>query len=441
MSSDYSRRLYNNILGFYMQTCFRMHIETNITFKHMTEEDYSVLAHEYIHFLQDITTSYGAFNAYAISEFMKSVAESIRQSPDGIIDVPFTPDLGLDNVYANYCIKELTYGDSFEILRINEIVELRNEKESLESVVLDSIPNVVVLLKDGGGHVHKVNFGACAVMESMAYLMEQYIAPKKISAPDYPYRIAEIITRDYYTEFGKDTLNILALCDVALLTSAPGHTFICYLGQFKEDNWLPKDPSEIYSKVLDNGYLVSGSNPGKKSFEEEMEEMSVLAIQSLQTYFNDSMPRFRRWIEETIKRGFALRIGRKDFILDIARGGNIMNNVVLRALINDYIGTPIITNPQAEGTIKSPNVAFDSDFFLFPAVGEVFKLFDRGQCNCELKDICARNGGPVDDNCDKSPWVHGVTGDKICPYSILWHNWSFKRCKPRGQRYVSDIRQ
>lgn len=439
MSGIESRRLYSNLLGFYIQTCFRIHIDTNVTFMHMSEKDYSVLAHEYIHFLQDISTTYGVFNAYAISEFMKSVAEAVRQSPDGSINVPYTPDIDSDNVYANYCVRELTYGDCKEIKQIKEIFELKNNRESLDSKDLDSIPTVSIELKDGEDNIKKIDFGACAVMESMAYLIEQYTAPKQIDAPDYPYKSAERIVQDYYPVFGKDKFNIIALCDVSLLTSAPGHTFISLLVQFKDDGWLPKDPSDVYGKVLDNGYKVSGSKSGQKSFEEEMVELCDLAIQSLQTYFNESLPRFRKWIEETLMNGFALRIKKRDYMLDIARGGNIMHNPLLKTLINDLIGTPIITNSSAEGTIKSPNVPFDSDFYLFPAVGEVFKLFDKGQCNCEMKDICSHNGGAVDDKCDTAPWTHEVSAEHFCPYSLLWHNWAFKRCMPKGQRYIDGL--
>ena len=440
MSRIESRRLYSNLLGFYVQTCFRIHIDTNITFRYMSDRDYSVLAHEYIHFLQDISTTYGAYNAYAISEFMKSVAEAIRMSPDGSIDVPYTPDIDADNVFANYCVKELTFGDSKEITQIKEIFELKNNKESLDSKDLDSIPTVSVEIKDGEDKIHKIDFGACAVMESMAFLIEQYTAPKQIDAPDYPYKVADIIVQNYYPDFGKNKLNIIALCDVSLLTSAPGHSFISLLVQFKEEGWIPNEPSDVYGKVLDDGYNVSGSKPGQKSFEEEMVELCDLAIQSLQTYFNESLPRFRKWIEVTIKSGFALRIKKRDFMLDIVRGGNIRSNPVLKALINDLIGTPIMTNPSAEGTIKSPNVPFDSDFYLFPAVGEVFKLFDKGQCNCEMKDICSHNGGAVDDKCDTAPWTHEVFIENFCPYSLLWHNWAFKRCKPRGQRCIKELK-
>lgn len=59
----------------------------------MSEDDYAVLAHEYIHFLQDISTTYGAFMAYSSSEYMRSVAAAIRNSEDGIIDVPFIPEI------------------------------------------------------------------------------------------------------------------------------------------------------------------------------------------------------------------------------------------------------------------------------------------------------------------------------------------------------------
>lgn len=424
------RLLHNSVLGFYTSSFFRIGIETNVTFRHMSSEDYSVLAHEYTHFLQDITTLYGAYNAYAVSEYIKTVAEAIRNAPHGVLDVPYTPENNSNNVFANYFVRECTYGDTKVINCIKEIIEIHNLKELLESAQLNAIPYIEIELVDGEGKTHRINFGACAVMESMAYLMESYIAPKKFPAPDYPYSIAEILVKEFYPEFAQDPLNILALCDAALLTSAPGHTFVCYLVQFKEDAWLPEKAEDIYDRTLDGGYINQGSNPGLRSFEEEMEEMRQLAIDSLFSYFNPSMVKYRKWIEKTISLGFALRVEKRDFILDIARAGDITHNAYMKALFESILGTPVMTNPTGEGTIKSPNVHFDSDFFLFPAVGEIIKLFDQGITTCDLKPVCSKLGGCVDAKCDTEPWEHEVRMDKLCPYSLMWHNWNFGLCKP-----------
>ena len=39
---------------------------------------------------------------YSSSEYMRSVASAIRNSEDGIIDVPFTPEIDSSNVYAYF---------------------------------------------------------------------------------------------------------------------------------------------------------------------------------------------------------------------------------------------------------------------------------------------------------------------------------------------------
>ena len=436
MSMYINRNLYNNVLGFYTQTSFRIHLYNNVTFNYMSKDDYSVLAHEYIHFLQDITTSYGAFNAYVISEYFKSVAESIRNSPNGKIDVPYIPKITSDNVYANYHYRDCIYGSCQEIDKITEVIQINNCNEPLESTDLKSIPYAEIEVIDALGHKEKLIFGACAVMESMAFLMEQYIAPVKKGAPDFPYHIAEMIVEEYYPEFAKNTLNIIALCDCSLLSGSPGHTFISMLIQFKNEGWIPQEPSAIYDMLLNDGFQISGSHVGSSSFEEEMESMCHLSIESLFTFFNSSMPRQRKWIEETYKCGFALRINKRDFMLDIAQGGDIMHNRILKKLINNYIGTPVITNQNSEGTIKTPNVPFESDFFFFPTIYEIFKLFDSGDCNCGLKDICKKFEGPVDDRCDYAPWTHDVTIQSLCTYSFLWNSWSFKKCNPNIKKIL-----
>lgn len=426
------RVLYSNILGFYSESCFRIGIETNYTFRNMTAKDYSVLSHEYIHFLQDITTSYGAFSSYALSELIKSAAEAIRQSPDGSIKVPYTPKPADDNVFANYYVRSFTYGSYEAIDEIKEIVEFRNLKEDLESKDMDSFPLIEVDVIDGKDTKQTINFGACAVMESMAYMMERYIAPVQSVAPDFPYAIAEMLVQAHYPEFAKEPLNIIALLDASLLTSAPGHTFVCHVVEFKEDGWLPDTPEDVYRRVLNAGFKVDGSLPCMRTYDEEMEEMRKMAINSTETYFNDSMVKFRKWIEETYSCGFTLRIEKPFFMLDLARGGDIRHNPCAKFFIEELFGTPILTNPRAEATIKSPKVHFESDFFLFPAVGQIIKLFDSGDCKCDLKPICQTMGGPVDEKCDSEPWTHEVKITSLCPYSLLWHNWKFGGCKPKS---------
>lgn len=425
------RRLNNSSYGYYSWTFFRMHLYNNVTFNHMNDEDYSVFAHEYMHFLQNITTTYGSFMVYVTSEYMRSVAEKIRDTENGVIDIPYIPEIDSSNVYANTHILECTYNDKDEIKTIKEIVEIRNCTEQIESTDMDSIPYVEIDIIDDRDYPKTICFGACAIMESLAFLMEEYIAPVKKSAPDFPYHSAELVAQSIYPGFAEDRLNIIALCDVSLLTSSPGHTFVSFLIQLKKDNWLPLGPSDIYGKVLDGGYNVSGSVSGSQTFEDEMNRNCLMAIDSLCTFFNSSMPRFRQWIEETFKRGFALRFGKRDFMLDIVRNGNIKKNPVLKALINDFLGTPIITNPNSEGTIKSPNVSFDSDFYFFPAVGEIIKFFRSGDCNCELQDVCLKHGGPVGDKCSKAPWTHNIDMSRPCPYRLLWHSWGFDKCIPR----------
>lgn len=434
MKEAIPRKLYRDILGYYSNSCFRIGIETNFAFKNMTAKDYSVFAHEYMHYLQDISTTYGAFCAYSLSEYIKSVAKAIRLSTDGRIEVPYTPEPGDDNVFANVYIRSYTYGDYNEIDEVKDIIEIHTINETIDSKDLDSIPLIELVVLDGHGRKQTLFLGACAVMESLAFMMENYIAPEKTSAPDFPYKIAERMVKTFHPDFAKDILNIIALCDVSLLSSSPGYTFAHFLLKFKDNDWLPDRPEDVYSIVLTGGYKVSGSKPCYNSYEEEMDKMRKIAIDSLETYFNDSMIRFRKWIEGTYNRGFALRIKQPYFILDIARGGDIRQNPFIRFLIEDLVGTPIMTNSLAEATIKSPIVHFESDFFLFPAVGEIIKLFYYGECNCNLKPICEIMRGVVDDKCNSAPWSHEVNIVNMCPYSLLWHNWSFSKCKPVMQK-------
>lgn len=217
---------YSRTLGFYKPSTFRIHISTNFSFSRFDDRDWSVFAHEYMHFIQDISTVNGAYNIYVISEYLKSFASAQKEAPNREVHLPYFPDDSF-NVNTNQCLNELTFGNSGESdgLRITDLIP---EKENLGNILGD-IDVAKFKVEYADGHQEDVYFGANAVKESMAYIMESYIAPVSMSAQDYPYRFADMVVEFIYPEFAVDRLNVLALCDIALLSSNPGPVFVWWL--------------------------------------------------------------------------------------------------------------------------------------------------------------------------------------------------------------------
>lgn len=172
-------------LGYYIPTFFEMHVSTyddDMVINRMTDRDATVLFHEYIHFLQDITTFYGLNNLYVQSEYFHSVVNRIKENQQ--FHVPFMIEDNNDNVLLNQIVCKLTVGDYVEqehyhVYSIDEM-----EEELIPNPFLKKIKSIV--LNFDGDSLR--SFGAIAIMESMAYILERLCSPNAYTtSPDYPY--------------------------------------------------------------------------------------------------------------------------------------------------------------------------------------------------------------------------------------------------------------
>ena len=195
-------------LGYYIPTFFEMHVSTyddDMVINRMTDRDATVLFHEYIHFLQDITTFYGLNNLYVQSEYFHSVVNRIKGNQQ--FHVPFMIEDNNDNVLLNQIVCKLTVGDyaeqeHYHVYSIDEM-----EEELIPNPFLKKIKSIV--LNFDGDSLR--SFGAIAIMESMAYILERLCSPNAYTtSPDYPYRAAELVAQ-YYDDLLAELKNRLKI--------------------------------------------------------------------------------------------------------------------------------------------------------------------------------------------------------------------------------------
>ena len=96
---------YNTTLGFYEPAVFHIHTIGNGKLDEMekwSQLQKSTFLHEYIHFLQDITTIQGLNNIFIRGEYIRYVSKLIKQQPSADVHVPISPlSLG-SNVDQNW---------------------------------------------------------------------------------------------------------------------------------------------------------------------------------------------------------------------------------------------------------------------------------------------------------------------------------------------------
>ena len=70
-------------LGNYETSFFIMNVPTkaDLEIRDMADEDFAIFFHEYIHFLQDITSFYGYMGIYSHGEYMRRAINDIYVGP------------------------------------------------------------------------------------------------------------------------------------------------------------------------------------------------------------------------------------------------------------------------------------------------------------------------------------------------------------------------
>ena len=403
----------------------------------LSESDLSVFVHEYIHFLQDISSYCLLNNAYYYSEYLHTAVNYIYKIKGKYFEIPLWMPRNHCNVEANNFINQTCFGSNDEIgdLFITRI-KTQSHPFPYRGVGLDCIDKRILVTAP----YKEVHFGYLAIMESMAYLLESMISHPSSSPYDYPYKAAPMVVEHLYPEFGNDKQNVLALCDVSLQYSNPGNVFIGMLEQMKERHWLPTKPEDVDDYVYGQLVCVMGKN---MPFYQALIEMSMMVESSVKSYVRDARmsPAYHDFVQNLLRYGLCLRLARSSFMLDIARGGYALYNMELIEIMN-RVGMPIIEDSKhTYFTIPPYGKDYSDVLNIFPAIDQIHKCLSNGSTICEMIDFCEDSerqyeegllDGPapiVTEDCLNSPWKHS-TDKRLCPYAKLWRHWGLHLWQP-----------
>ncbi len=434
--------------GSYLPGFFRMKLEfpfteSRLAINNLKKRDQASFFHEYIHFLQDITTFWGLNNVYVYSEYIHFACNVIYKQPKNEINLPIKAKFDRTNVAANQWLVKHTIGDYEEV----DNLFIQGYKPKIETCPFSSpyvkkIKKIILTIQGG----KKIDFGARAIMESMAYMIEKRIAPGGRTPKDYPYFSAEFIARTIYPSFADDELRLIALCDISLQFTQPGKIFIETLEYYKEKDTLPT-PEEIYIRFYNTPMDSMGDVCYLKM---SYFNFATLVAERLKLYLNSTPYRFliglngkeisvqpslckeyfnfRRAIDNLIGFGINIRMNNPNFYLLLAKGGATSDNSWLRYSVSTT-GIPLIEDVKHDYfKIPSSVISEDAMDFFF-AIEQINNTFEKGQDLCEMVEMCSRSKGvdpPVDDRCYFEPWSR-TQDDKLCPYAFLWRHWNLAK--------------
>lgn len=423
-------RQLNKIDNCYMPAFFHIRLDfpfpdSPLVLFNLKPRDRAVFIHEYIHYLQDVSSYYCLNNAYVYSEFIHGAVNEIYKQPNNTAILPVNIIGDKFNINQNIKINTLCNGDYDEIDNLFILgIKEKQIKTHIQGNILKYVPMIYLRLPND----KKICFGARAIMESMTYMIEKRIEPCGKPVCDYPYLSAQAVADFVYPGFAADDLRLIALCDMCLQLSNPGKIFYHTLKEYKELHRMPT-PKEIY----DDFYKRKTIGTIKvESLVMGIITHGIMTGDRLKLYLNDDkyFAGFKNLVNKLIGTGLKHRLEDRYFMLELAQGGDLFHNSKLRKVMLE-LGSPLIIDPLWNVS-RLPSYLFDNYHFVyFYAVEQIYNTLAKGYNCCELLEFCdisRQNRSDsclhvTDDRCFDEPWKR-ATDRQLCPYAVLWKHWN-----------------
>lgn len=230
-----------------------MYVDDNIDLENldnMTLSAYATFVHEYIHYIQHITSLYGIRMSDMYNRMFTKCRDYIRNNDE--INIPLKlleTDEHIRQFISHFNKIEGAKTTDFNIsdIEINEheISIAEKEKTAVWIGCYDYENNKV--------EEHGFQFGHRCVIEGMAHAI-QSIINNNVCHNIIPYHAVELVIGKIMPDIAQDKKRIASICLCALLWDNPGVGFFKVLNLFKQHpNWTGKD---LYQSVI-RDYAVS----------------------------------------------------------------------------------------------------------------------------------------------------------------------------------------
>jgi len=426
-------RYQSYLRGYYSPSFFKMGIsviEPLDNPENLPELPKSTFFHEYIHFLQDISTTYGLINTCIVVTKMKFANHYILNSIGNKFKVPitFTADPITE---INSKLQEVYLGYPSPSINHLIIADVRKEATSvfLPAPFNKFITTVKIYHADSLGGTASFSFGSLHIMETMCHIAQQVYSPG-ITHADVPYKTAQLVAQYIYDIISSVPLNVFALCEASMMHSYPADCFFEMLIQMKVEHFVPETELEIYDFVFRNIHENGSGRTLLQIFETQID----LTINELSSYFttgNFSIE--KQWITHLLNEAMKIRLENPAFILSLLKQTELYSDELKRIML--LLGTPLMQNLDGECWFQKPlalrHLEISPD--RLAAILEIHDLWMSGKKGCELKRFCTRSliGSTTDERCDNAPWTRCNNNEPLCSFAQFWKTWKLIGKEPQ----------
>lgn len=438
----------------------------------------AAILHEYIHYLQDITTVSGLTRICVVSDRLRWGATWDKRK----LELPLEyRNVNRYNLAANNINLKVQIGDDkLKVAVFPDEFDLRLEYGSLKGTDNKNIKTecqLIVAFDTPTGDKFKYAVGDQAISESMAYMIESAIYPNALQdPPPFPYFVVEQIIQKKFPNL-YDLELMVALCDVSLLFQFPGMVFYdlcCHFSSMAETQVITF--MDIYAIAYGRDFIESRKVIDRT---EALATTMKTAQEQLKKYFNmvSCWGEVNILIDIICNNALWLRQYAPYFIIDILRGGPIYKNTAFKLIISRVVGCPCLYTASGEILYYQPDVILtgspylpyyrrqsmlavpewvnyvmsqtpssgilDVDVALLRSARTIHDILftelavnKRHGCiglTCPLTDWCSNSfkRQKIDDltkkdqNCKGTPWMHANDRQSLnqCAFGRLWAAW------------------
>lgn len=216
----------------------------------MDNKNYGIFFHEYIHYLQHLTTLFGVKLCSIYNKLFVSYNKYVAEHETITLPLHCWKE---DETLSTFINKfKAISGSSSCVYNIDEVEiadnEILNAKKSRQAVKVG-----IYDFKNEQAEEDGFRFGYLCVIESMAHLIQSFI-DEEIDHNDVPYCAAELVFRSKYSEKSDDKKLLISLCFCSLMYDNPGTAFFEMIDFSKENPSL--NGYELYKVMMKTRKIV-----------------------------------------------------------------------------------------------------------------------------------------------------------------------------------------
>ena len=406
----------------------RLHKPISDNLADLNDQDLGILLHEYIHFLQNVSTPWGLYESMVHYNVLSETYTHIQQTTLPI-ELPLKIEYS-EGLNSKINILQNGIGDcplninlpTYKIDR-NKHINWHRETENNKRHKTTTI-TIDVALADS--KIINIKLGSNIIKESMAAMYQNLIDKTAThEKADLPYNLVEILAEQHYPNIAKAKIKLITICYISLFSLSPAELLITELEYANEH-------PEMSAKALFE-LFINETKIHMKGVQYEVCEFFDIIIDTFKDVFTRCLDADIDYLNELLAK--VRPAEGKIPILSIITDEQPLTREKIDILIN-FLGMPytftyegILSLPpkstSKQNKLASDMIALIGHNVLFTYLTQLHKY----GYTCPMHNICEKEENTKEE-CFDEPWK-GME----CPMTIMGNKLKlsekhFKKSKP-----------